>query len=80
MEGPKRTESFKEEICNSFTYDKGGFMSIIFKKEALIKIRGERVFDLRTMVGMKRKVRKRRESRWSVGMGVEKFRGISRNE
>ena len=80
MEGPKRTESFKEEICDSFTYDEGGFYVDYFKKEALIKIRGERVFDLRRMLGMRRKVRKRRESRWSVGMGVEKFRGISRKE
>ena len=39
-----------------------------------------KVVGMRKMVGMKRKVRKRRERRWIVGMGVEKFRGISRNE
>ena len=38
------------------------------------------VVGMRKMVGMKRKVRKRKGSRWMVGMGVEKFGGISRNE
>ena len=39
-----------------------------------------KVAGVRKMVGMKRKVRKRKESRWIVGMGIEKFRGILRNE
>ena len=39
-----------------------------------------KVAGMRKMVGMKRKVRKRKGSRWMVGMGVEKFGGISRDE